>query len=420
MASKSMIFLRSILKETSYFFKKDRNFIFICFILALLIRIIYVIQLSEPPYWDNYHDIANNLLNHREFSIQPGYPTSERVPVYPLFLAFIYLFFGPNYIAVRIIQAIIGSLTSILVFLIGRNIFNRRVGGLSAILAAFYPFFIYWTGHIMAETLFIFLLAFFIFCLTKAMEKPSLKNYIYSGVLFGLAALCRPNMFAFLPFLIIGILMVSHSKIKSLIAILFAFFLTLSPWVIRNYLVHRTFIPLTTRGGRSFLCVYNKDNFYRGDLNLRYRKVLAEGDMMKPVEQERFFYRQTVDFIKKHPKEYLRICGLSFLQFWRLYPNPNCYSQKYIITSLLTYGLLLPFSLFGIVLSFKRWRKAFFLYAVILAFTIIHLFFESQVRYRSPIMPYMIIFASVGILDVYGKTIKKIYITHKNCKSIIS
>lgn len=73
-----------------------------------------------------YHNIAVNLIENKVFSnteSSPHSPNIFRTPIYPFFLASVYAIFGYKpYIAI-FFQLIIGAITCILTYKIGRSFF---------------------------------------------------------------------------------------------------------------------------------------------------------------------------------------------------------------------------------------------------------------------------------------------------------
>src|SRR3989338_2675498 len=114
----------------------------VIFIVALSLRIFTVITQKESeriPRSDasNYDHLAMNIVSGEGFSEDINgkvIPTARRTPVYPMFLAGIYAVFGHSYIAVKIIQAILGALLCLVIFFIANIIYNDRpIGIISAI-----------------------------------------------------------------------------------------------------------------------------------------------------------------------------------------------------------------------------------------------------------------------------------------------
>ncbi len=112
----------------------------------------------------SYHNLAIRLLEGHGFSFgvpwwpltAAGTPTAHWSFLYTFYLALIYAVFGPDPIAARFIQAVIvGLLQPILVYLIGKRVFNPSVGLLAAGLTAIYTYFIYYAGTLMTEPFYI-------------------------------------------------------------------------------------------------------------------------------------------------------------------------------------------------------------------------------------------------------------------------
>ena len=72
-----------------------------------------------------------------------------RAPLYPYFLGAIYTALGHDYYLARLIQLILGSISCVLVYLVGREIFNWRVGLVASLIASFYGVFIYFDGELV-------------------------------------------------------------------------------------------------------------------------------------------------------------------------------------------------------------------------------------------------------------------------------
>ncbi len=113
--------------------------------------------------------------------------------------------------------------------------------------------------------------------------------------------------------------------------------------------------------------------------------------------------------MKQNPGYMAKLTIMKFIKFWRLYPHTErIYNYEYsrsllVIASLLSYGPVLLFAIIGMIVSAKLWKKEIFLYGVIISFVAVHLIFWSQIRYRLPIMPYIIIFAAYGLDLIYRR-----------------
>ena len=116
-------------------------------VLALAARLFYILavrNVSSPPEYDGitYDMIARSLLAGKGFGTEA--PTAFRPPVYPLFVALIYAVGGHSIAVLRIVQAVLGAVTTVVTYRVAMLIFSRpRLSLLAAALVALHPVLIY-------------------------------------------------------------------------------------------------------------------------------------------------------------------------------------------------------------------------------------------------------------------------------------
>ena len=126
---------------------------------ALLLRVIYTLEIRYTPFFQTlgldakYYDrwareIAGGTASREAFFM---------TPLYPYFLAAIYRLFGRDLLLIRMIQAGLGSLSAVLVYLLGKEIFDRKVGLLAGFVAAAYGALIFYDGSIILTPLLVLL-----------------------------------------------------------------------------------------------------------------------------------------------------------------------------------------------------------------------------------------------------------------------
>jgi 4-amino-4-deoxy-L-arabinose transferase-like glycosyltransferase len=244
--------------------------------LSAHLSVAYFLANDAPDDGRGYAQLANNLLEHRVFSLEtaaPYAPTLIRLPGYPLFLAAIYSIFGHgNNTAVRLAQALIDTATCVLVALLAWNCVSderrRRMAACAAFaLAALCPFTAIYAATILTESL----TTFFAMAMTLAAvyafkarrSRAAAGCWILTGLLAGAAVLLRPDSGLFaagigLTLVLTGLFMRGETenaaprKFRSRLArttlngALFslAFALVLLPWTIRNERVFHLFQPL--------------------------------------------------------------------------------------------------------------------------------------------------------------------------------
>jgi len=148
---------------------KNNNYLwlFLVFVLAISIRWFYVTVLYDDllkmrivqisPDTLSYQSIAWRMLETLDYG-----KDLDRPPLYPHFLYVFYFLFGHAFKEVREVQAILDTLTCIILALTAKNLFNNKAGLITGLCSAFYPFFILQTAEIMTETLFLFLFSSFV------------------------------------------------------------------------------------------------------------------------------------------------------------------------------------------------------------------------------------------------------------------
>ena len=96
------------------------------FALALTLRIIYVLQIRHTPFFQTLGLDAKFYDQWARDLVRGEGPSGAffMSPLYPYFLALIYRLFGRDLALVRLIQAGIGSLSAVLVYLLARDVFD--------------------------------------------------------------------------------------------------------------------------------------------------------------------------------------------------------------------------------------------------------------------------------------------------------
>jgi len=404
---------------------KDRKYLIFIFILALILRITYVLffpQLEVHSDALQYDTIGWNLVSGNGFSLGPGVPTPERPPVYPFFISFIYLLFGHSYLAVRLVQAAIGALTCLVIYWIGKEIFDERVGRVTSLVVALYPVLIGYTGLLLTETLFTFLLSIAILFLVKAVRNRSSKLYAISGALLAIATLCRSTMILFPFFLLIAVWIVYGSNFRAIVhfsIVLIMMIVLITPWTIRNYYRFDSLLPVATGGGQTlWVGTYVAwEGKYQGADTEPLRSMREE---YSPIELDKRLFKEGLNNIKDNPITYFVMSIRKFPRYWVTshssvfgIDKPNSWYLrerqyfplfvKFCLLSLHTLLLILGF--IGALLVRRQW-KSFIIPLLLICYFTGHIFLVTIPRYHVPALPYVFIFTSVCLIAVNKKIIE--------------
>ena len=110
--------------------------------------------------------------------------------------------------AMWLVPPLLGAASVLIIFAIGKKVFNTRVGLLAALLLAASPFFYMTASNFMSHNTFVFYLLCSLLFLTMSDKRPVLYS-VLGGLLFGLAFNTRPleSLALILPF---GLLLLSR------------------------------------------------------------------------------------------------------------------------------------------------------------------------------------------------------------------
>ena len=391
-------------------FKNRKQTFFILFGLAFIVRLIFIFTLDNHLVWYDeikYDEIARGLLENGE------YGSTAFAPLQPFFLFIIYSVFGKSLFAARFIQALLGAFTVLLVYGIGKKIFQHNVGLIAGIISIFYPYFIFVTGFLYPTTLFTFFLTLMTFLLITFYENERKIILILAGVSLGLCFLCIPAVSFISIILPVWFLFCKKYSFKQVVVNTFLLAMTawivIAPWSIRNSLHYGKFVFITSEGGHAFW--QGNNELFDGMNRLGPDDVPAELktklEGLTEAEQDQVYFQESMQFIKENPGQFCKLYIVKFVNFWRLFPktiSQNRHtSNSNVIVSLLTYGLLLPLCLVGLYLGRKKWSKGSLLILVSISFALGYSLFLTSTRYRIPVDPYVIIFASVTLHIILAK-----------------
>lgn len=406
--------------------EKTGIYLLIILSVSLILRFCSVFLYTVPVEKDaaRYDGIAWNLVQGKGFSIEPGTPAFLTGPTYPTFLAFIYSIFGHSYLAVFIVQALLSTLTCFMIYLLGKEIANQKVGLLAALVTGIYPANVLTVSMIMTETLFTFLLVVMILLLTKAVENKKNISFLSVGVMLGLLSLCRPAVLLYPLFLLVIIWMFYENKVQCLrhfIVMLAAFLLILAPWMIRNQIVFHNFVPVTTNGGRVLWFgnypLVDSSNWWpvtdmerlekmRMETNEVARHLIEERQITNPVEIDKMFRREAIKNILNNPLGFLKLCVSKVGIFW-LSPLEGTYiirAKSGALSLVWNLGkyLIVILAIVGIIKTRKDWKRLLPIFSFLVYFTVIHTLIHSIRRFNYPLLPIVSIFVAIGFLTCFN------------------
>jgi tetratricopeptide (TPR) repeat protein len=261
--------------------------------------------------------------------------------------------------------------------------------------------------------------------LFQTIRSPRLL--VLLGVSLGLLALTRENALIFI-LLIVPWLVVSNRRVPSRIVtgwialLILGVSIPLASVGLRNYIVGGEFALTTSQFGTNFFIGNNANSkgFYlplrsnRG--NVKYERndavEMAEsvvGRKLSPREVSEFWTAEAVDYIRTQPVDWLGLMARKALLVWnRVEASDSEDITAYghfswmlgALSRILHFGTMVPLAAAGIWLTRRRWRELGLLYVMMASYAASLTLFFLFARYRVPLIPFTLMFASAGAIEL--------------------
>lgn len=386
--------------------------------LALGVRLGYVLTLEEALVWDDarhYDRIAWNFLQGDGLGLDE-YHRVVRPPLYSLLLAGLYLVnyhlhLTSDILLVRLAQVLISSATVALIWWSARRLFGGRSAFFAALLAALYPFFVYYVGVLLSETLAIFLVALALAALVAMWQEKALLYPVAAGATLGLLCLTRSS-FLLLPLLValvwVAVRQPRRRAVLEAVLMLVIWAGVLVPWVARNHLVtHGRFVPGTLTAGWSLYEAAGPgaDGGPRME-HIQWPDAVwpREASSLDEYQADRYVSRLALEHMRRQPVEAARLAVKKLARLWNVVPNFEGFrSPLYLVVSVLGYVPVMVLALIAVVARRHSWRRWLVLVVPVVYLSAIHSVFVGSIRYRVPAMVGLLVLAGAGAAAVLGR-----------------
>jgi 4-amino-4-deoxy-L-arabinose transferase-like glycosyltransferase len=398
---------------------------------------------GRAPVYDAqaYAAIAGNLEGGSGFTTGPGatQPSSNYSPGLPLFVAGVYAVSGGVHEQVaRLVLAVIGALSVLFAYLIGRRLTrplpNRPAAGEvglagvapalgGALVVAIYPALLEYQGMLMSEPLAATLLSGGVLGVLWAWDGEPWR-WLLPGLLFGALALARPEYLAITGLVALVVFAREargdwRSSLVRAAIFLLGLVVIVAPWTFRNAVALDRFVPISTGGGQVlFAGTYlpsdgdpekvgaevvaeNPDLFQSQDAQrLRLEQILARlaADRYPGMETDQALSKlgkeQLWDDVSEEPVEY---AGFVATKVWRIWSHGPRDVMREPIWEVLHY-FLVAFGLAGLaILAWQRRWEAMLIGTIFFAITLVSALLVASPRRVLVLIPLLAALASVAI-----------------------
>jgi len=401
----------------------------ILFVLALAARIAWVLYSHRMPVGLHdpvaYDSLALGIVDGRGY-VHPwlNVPTAYFPPGYPAALAIVYAVFGRSVLWGGMLNALLGAGTVVITYELARRLLDVRVARVAGLLLAFFPNQVFYTGTLLSEVLFTFLLMTGLLILMAEpwpREGISLRRLALAALFLGAATMVRSIVLIVPVVLLFYWLWIFPNRARVLAqvgVIILVFAAIIVPWTIRNAVTMHAFVLISTNGGDDF-CLGNNEAAdgrfvfsgpcYEGyDSNIPKRELEIEG--------YREGFRRGMEFIINHPADEL---GLIFEKAYflvytdddGLFANESYGSNRFIEKEMRDYLSTAANAYYFVtigwaglgLLSWLRRRdpRRTFCLIIVACLLVAPLAFFGDPRFHFPVIPLLCIVAANGVVAAW-------------------
>jgi len=433
------------------------------FLAALIIRgILFLHILDYPsgilqPDSKMYISLAQGLQEYGNFSYpdHPDRPDVERMPGYPIFVAYILSLFGGSLLAVVIVQIILDSLSCVLIYWLAEKLWNGN-GLIAGLLAAINIGMITYAHFILNDSFFLFIFLFLLLAIFKFLKVHSWKFCLIIGSVMGISAYVRP-VIIYLPIFLGPIFfcfLLFHARDsicraggKAAVMVLM-FMIIISPWLLRNYFDQGR-LKLTAQGGEHllqyvvpFVWQYSRGiPFIEGmkkaneEFAKKMEKDSIQTDNLGPFQKNELQVGMALDYLKKEPKIAIikawffgmvknlfapAIIDMSYLlgierphffytegktlidRTWNFIKGMKGFFGWIVIFNILLIGISRVIQLYGLWQLMKKRIWEGLLFILIIGYFLLVSGPVGYAKYRLPFEPILIVLMAIGLKDLYG------------------
>lgn len=354
-------------------------------------------------------------------------------PLNFLFIAGLLSLGGGNVVVPVLVTACIGWLSVVVLYLLARELFDERTAIITAILAGFYPNFIFYGMNLYPETLAIFFITCSFFLLVKYFKTHRLLYVVCAGIMWGLVSQTRGGLHFFSCGIAAAIIMHARGKgwmhclkpacavLISIYCVMFAIGLLASPFYGGMSLNSKSGMGSALHGANRLINCNPDYGQVRGSIFYRINEVGEDWPESSQVYSDELMQQDSysiikafVSFILEEPVLYLK-SGFERMSFlWS--PNQlilkfiklNFYYRLPFFTDTLCLAISMLFVLvfcggaLGVCLARDSFRTIFLLFIVFYCALIF--FTVGNAKLRLPLMPFIMLYAGYFFSLLIGRT----------------
>jgi 4-amino-4-deoxy-L-arabinose transferase-like glycosyltransferase len=380
-----------------------RTALAVVFVVALAARVAatFVVAAHDPV-------IDGDMISYDAFAtriVAGGWwnePVSYREPGYPMLVAVVYALTDHSVTAARYVNALLGALTCLAVYALGRRVFGAMVGLMAAGWFSVYFHSVHYSPYLLRESLVTLLaVVFWVFLFDAARGARRTRSAVFAAIGYVLLVHTDARFLFHAPFVLLYLLLAGGGWRRALrpsLVLCAVVIVGMIPWQLRNYMAYHRVVVVNTR-----TLVIEVPWVDYTQLETPKHLQPKAPDTREGVRRLHGARRALYDLA-----EFYRV----FRFRGEVRNNSNVWERPWSSfhnwSSILMYGTLIPFFIYGYwVILRRRMTGAYVLVLPVLAHTILHVLEWGRYRYRMPIEPLLIIVAFFGVSLLWNRFVAR-------------
>lgn len=391
----------------------------------------------DPHYWyQGKSPRAAFQLAHIDLAhpARVSLPTLQFPPLFPAVLSLVALVFHTSLLAQQIECCVIGTVTVLLITLLGRRVSgSETVALIAGCIAALDPMLFQPDGGVLSESLYGALAAGLLLAAYRVIDGPTWGRWAMVGLLGGAAALARGEGTFLLVFVLAATAwalwpVLRRQQLKGVALAGLVFVAVITPWVVRNseLMGRPTFlsddIDVTFAGANCPSTYYGSEIGewdYRcvDALAPKLKEETAANERTAEAQNNKVYKDAATSYVSHHLDRVALVMAARALRTWDLYWNPK---EQVVIEAVdgrtvafeafgqLLSVVLLPFAVFGILQLRRRKRTVWPMVAAVITVTLVSIVLHGGSRLRISADPAIIVCAAFGIVAVFRSQSAKV------------
>lgn len=397
-----------------------RHWLFVLIAAVAIPRLIWIASMPTIPFTDMamYDTFAMRIARGYGYTQSDGTPTAFWPAGYSFFLAGTYRLFGHHHLPVKLIQVGLALATCWGIYALALP-FSKRVARPAALVVALWPSLIGMVDILASENLFLPLFAGAALLFGRmALARPH-SCPIFAGVMLGAAVLVRP-LGAGVAACALAFWACQRSRARwagwyIALAVAMAV-LVVSPWTVRNFLVWRSFVPVSTNLGEM---LWTGNHHGATGTFIEPSAFRAIKRTMTEPQRDWFFRRLALDFVRRNPGEAALLIpkkAWSFIERdtvtvgWMHFDSlaaPRPLWLKWVLAGWAEayYAIALLLAAYGLAAGALRRPDGRWILLLCSYYFAVHLVLLGDPRYHLPVLPLVAVLTAFGAVSrIDGKS----------------